>query len=39
VLVRPDRFAGWRSFDKAGNPLRELASALRQILGKEIAID
>ena len=39
VLVRPDRFVGWRSPGAAKNPAIELAAALRQILGKKIAID
>jgi hypothetical protein len=39
VLVRSDRFVGWRSPGAAKSPVVELARALRQILGKRIAID
>ena len=38
VLVRPDRFVGWRSVGAADDPARELASALRQILGRTVAV-
>jgi 2,4-dichlorophenol 6-monooxygenase len=38
VLVRPDRFIGWRSVGAAHDPARELASALRQILGRVVAV-
>jgi 2,4-dichlorophenol 6-monooxygenase len=38
VLVRPDRFVGWRSVGAVDDPARELASALRQILGSTIAV-
>jgi 2,4-dichlorophenol 6-monooxygenase len=38
VLVRPDRFVGWRSVGAADDPARELASALRQILGRRVAV-
>jgi 2,4-dichlorophenol 6-monooxygenase len=38
VLVRPDRFVGWRSAGPGREPARELASALGRILGKEIAV-
>lgn len=37
VLVRPDRFVGWRSEGAAEDPFRELALALGQILGKPVA--
>ena len=37
VLVRPDRFIGWRSDGAADDPFRELALALGKILGKPIA--
>jgi 2,4-dichlorophenol 6-monooxygenase len=36
VLVRPDRFVGWRSHGAEENPARELAGALANILGKSI---
>jgi 2,4-dichlorophenol 6-monooxygenase len=39
VLVRPDRFIGWRSASTAEDPAAELAGALSRILGKRIAID
>jgi len=39
VLVRPDRFVGWRSLGSARDPARELASALQQILDRKIAVD
>jgi 2,4-dichlorophenol 6-monooxygenase len=32
VLVRPDRFVGWRSLDASAHPARELHSALSRIL-------
>lgn len=32
VLVRPDRFVGWRSLDGAADPAGELGSALARIL-------
>lgn len=34
VLVRPDRFIGWRASDMAPDPRAELISALMQILGR-----
>ena len=34
VLVRPDRFIGWRSLGAAANPAAELTSALQRILGR-----
>ncbi len=34
VLVRPDRFIGWRSLGMAANPAAELTSALQRILGR-----
>ena len=34
VLVRPDRFIGWRSLGMAADPAAELTSALQQILGR-----
>jgi len=37
VLVRLDRFVGWRSEGAAEYPAKELASALGKILGKKIA--
>ena len=39
VLVRPDRFVGWRSHGAAEHPARVLAAALQQILGKTIAMN
>lgn len=39
VLVRPDRFVGWRSVGAARDPARELASALEQILGQSVAVE
>jgi 2,4-dichlorophenol 6-monooxygenase len=38
VLVRPDRFVGWRSLGAAANPATELAAALQQILGRALAV-
>jgi len=38
VLVRPDRFVGWRSLGPAADPATELAAALQQILGRELAV-
>jgi 2,4-dichlorophenol 6-monooxygenase len=38
VLVRPDRFVGWRSLGAAADPSTELAAALQQILGREIDV-
>src|SRR5215469_4291096 len=37
VLVRPDRFIGWRRATKAPDPSAELASALSHILGRQLA--
>ncbi len=37
VLVRPDRFIGWRSLGMAANPDAELIAALMQILGRSPA--
>jgi len=34
VLVRPDRFIGWRSLGPAANPAADLTSALQRILGR-----
>ncbi|HET7203672.1 MAG TPA: FAD-dependent monooxygenase [Steroidobacteraceae bacterium] len=36
VLVRPDRFVGWRSPGAAADPSTELAAALQQILGRKL---
>jgi 2,4-dichlorophenol 6-monooxygenase len=36
ILVRPDRFIGWRAPSSADDPRRELATALSQILGRPI---
>ena len=38
VLVRPDRFVGWRSLGAAADPATELAAGLRRILGRELDI-
>ncbi len=35
VLVRPDRFIGWRHATMAPDPRAELASALSHILGRQ----
>jgi len=37
VLVRPDRFVGWRSLDASANAASELRSALARILCRENA--
>jgi 2,4-dichlorophenol 6-monooxygenase len=37
VLVRPDRFIGWRHTTMAPDPLAELASALSHLLGRQLA--
>jgi 2,4-dichlorophenol 6-monooxygenase len=37
ILVRPDRFIGWRHMTMAPSPRHELASALSQILGRQLA--
>jgi 2,4-dichlorophenol 6-monooxygenase len=39
VLVRPDRFIGWRAAGTATHPAAELAGALSQILGKQITVE
>jgi 2,4-dichlorophenol 6-monooxygenase len=36
ILVRPDRFIGWRAPSSADDPRRELTTALSQILGRPI---
>jgi 2,4-dichlorophenol 6-monooxygenase len=36
ILVRPDRFVGWRSLGDSGAPLEELAAALGKILAQPI---
>jgi 2,4-dichlorophenol 6-monooxygenase len=36
VLVRPDRFIGWRSLTCADEPLAELSAALETILAQRI---
>ena len=36
VLVRPDRFVGWRSHGRVADPARELASAMQKILGTSV---
>ena len=38
ILVRPDRFVGWRSFGSSDDPEGELAAALTQILGRPIGV-
>jgi 2,4-dichlorophenol 6-monooxygenase len=37
ILVRPDRFVGWRSMGAAGNPRGALSGALSRILCRAIA--
>jgi len=37
ILVRPDRFIGWRHMTMAPRPRHELGSALSQILGRQLA--
>jgi 2,4-dichlorophenol 6-monooxygenase len=37
VLVRPDRFIGWRSIGAAADPAALLAGALQRILGRKVA--
>jgi len=37
VLVRPDRFVGWRSLDAVADPAAALGDALRKILGRAAA--
>jgi 2,4-dichlorophenol 6-monooxygenase len=37
ILVRPDRFVGWRASTAADDPLGELAGALGQILARPVA--
>jgi 2,4-dichlorophenol 6-monooxygenase len=37
VLVRPDRFIGWRHTTMAPDPREELASALSHVLGRQLA--
>jgi 2,4-dichlorophenol 6-monooxygenase len=36
VLVRPDRFVGWRAVSASDDPCRDLADALGQILGRTV---
>ena len=38
VLVRPDRFIGWRHTTMAPDPLAELARALSHILGRHLPL-
>jgi 2,4-dichlorophenol 6-monooxygenase len=38
VLVRPDRFIGWRSMAAAEQPLEELAEALGRILARPVGV-
>ena len=38
ILVRPDRFVGWRSLDAAGDPAAELAAALSAILARPVGV-
>ncbi|OQV07297.1 FAD binding domain-containing protein [Cladophialophora immunda] len=37
VLIRPDRYIGWRTFDRPANPTEALLSALKQLLAGECA--
>jgi len=34
VLLRPDRFVGWRSYDCTGDPATDLLAAMKTILGR-----
>ncbi len=36
VLVRPDRFVGWRSMGAQSLPVQELTDALTQILARPV---
>jgi 2,4-dichlorophenol 6-monooxygenase len=38
VLVRPDRFVGWRNMGAADDPVEELSSALSQILARPVRV-
>jgi 2,4-dichlorophenol 6-monooxygenase len=38
VLVRPDRFVGWRSTGAAENPVEELSRALGRILARPVRV-
>jgi 2,4-dichlorophenol 6-monooxygenase len=38
VLVRPDRFVGWRSLAASERPLEELADALDRILARPVGV-
>ena len=38
VLVRPDRFVGWRSAGAADDPLEELSVALNRILARPLRV-
>ena len=38
VLVRPDRFVGWRKMGAAEDPVAELSSALSQILARPVRV-
>jgi 2,4-dichlorophenol 6-monooxygenase len=38
VLVRPDRFIGWRSIGAAADPAALLAGALQRILGRKVSV-
>jgi 2,4-dichlorophenol 6-monooxygenase len=39
VLVRPDRFVGWRSPGATRKPALELGGALSEIIGRKIAVE
>jgi 2,4-dichlorophenol 6-monooxygenase len=39
VLIRPDRFIGWRNTDAAHDPLEELSIALNRILARPLGCD
>jgi 2,4-dichlorophenol 6-monooxygenase len=36
VLVRPDRFVGWRAASASDDPCRDLVDAVGQILGRAV---
>jgi 2,4-dichlorophenol 6-monooxygenase len=38
VLVRPDRFIGWRSMAASEQPVEELADAIGRILARPVGV-